>query len=56
MYREYLGDMIRSPFTQNLVFDLNQSAIISIDNFKIKILEANNNQLVFKILSDTNYL
>ncbi len=56
MYREYLGDMIRSPFTQNLIFDLKQSDTISIDNFKIKIINATNNQLIFKILSDTNYL
>lgn len=56
MYREYLGDMIRSPFTQNLIFDLKQSNTISIDNFKIKIIKANNNELIFKILSDTNYL
>ncbi len=56
MYREYLGDMIRSPFTQNLIFDLKQSDTISIDNFKIKIIKANNNELIFKIISDTNYL
>lgn len=49
-YREFKGDMIRSPFTLNLVFDLNLSNIITIQNYEIEIFEANNNHIVYQVL------
>lgn len=49
-YREYQGSTIRWPFTMNLVFDLKKSNIIQIKHYKIQILEANNIQIIYKVL------
>jgi len=49
-YREYRGNLIRAPFTLNLIFDLNKSNIIKIKQYEIHIIEANNSQIVYKII------
>ncbi|MCW8839330.1 MAG: hypothetical protein OQK11_11570 [Thiovulaceae bacterium] len=49
-YREYKGSTLRWPFTMNLIFDLKKSDIIKIKHYKIQILEANNTQIVYKVL------
>ncbi len=54
LYREYIGNMIRSPFIQNLVFDLSKSKILNIGKYTIEIIKANNQGLQYKVLNDTN--
>ena len=51
-YRTYHGNTLKWPFTINLVFDLNKSDIIQVEHYKIQIIEANNMQLIYKILAD----
>jgi len=49
-YREYQSNLIRDSFTQNLVFDLSKGNIITIKSYKMEILEADNNKIVYKII------
>jgi len=54
VYREYKDDLARSSFYQNLSYDLNESDLIRFKSLKIKILEANNSDITFKVISDDN--
>ena len=54
-YREYIGEMIKSPFTQSLVFDLSLGKTIKIGKFTIEIIKVNNTELLFKVINDNSY-
>jgi len=54
VYREYVDDFARSSFFQNLTYNLNNSKIISFKSVKIEVIESNNSQIRFKVLSDNN--
>lgn len=54
IYREYSNDMARPAFTQNLDYDLGEGDIISFKGCKIKVINAKNTGIQFKILSTFN--
>jgi hypothetical protein len=54
IYREYNNNMARPAFTQNLNYDLEEGDIISFKGCKIKVLNAKNTGIEFKILSTFN--
>lgn len=51
MYREYKDDMARPAFTQNLVYDLNQSNRIVFQSVELEVIEANNAEIKYRLLS-----
>jgi hypothetical protein len=51
-YREYLQDFVRPAFFQELRYDLSQSDIIVFRNYRIQVLEANNEFMRYKVLAD----
>lgn len=52
LYREYSpDDLARTPYYQNLSFDLDESGIIGFKEFRIKILHANNEGIEAIVLS-----
>src|SRR5690606_27655124 len=53
-YREFIDDMARPAFTQDLQYDLSESNIIGFDGLRIEIIQANNTSITYKILSDFN--
>jgi cysteine-rich repeat protein len=52
LYREYRNDMARPAFSQDPVYDLSQSKLITFQNYKIRILEASNDFVKFVVISD----
>lgn len=51
-YREFSGDFIRPAFSQELQYDLSQDSVIAYKTIKIRVLEATNSKLVFRVLED----
>ena len=51
-YREYLGNIIRPAFTQEVQYDLKEGNLISFRELKIKILKATNNYIEYEIISN----
>jgi len=51
-YREFRGGYAAPAFYQHLKYDLAESTGIRFQNFKIDVLEASNERIKFKILSD----
>ena len=47
LYREFIGDIIRAPFTQEIQYDLNESKIIGFKGARIEIVEATNMNLTY---------
>ncbi|MBF4425588.1 hypothetical protein [Vibrio anguillarum] len=54
VYREYVDDLARNSFYQNLTYDLNESDIIRFKSIEIEIIKSTNSELVFKVLKDDN--
>ena len=54
IYREFNNNMARPAFTQNLNYDLEEGDVISFKGCKIKVLNAKNTGIEFKILSTFN--
>ncbi len=54
IYREYVRDMARPAFNQELQYDLNESKIIGFKGLRIEIIEATNTNISYKILSNFN--
>jgi len=50
VYREFVGDMIRPAFTQEVFYPFSQGSIIRFKKYKIKILKANNQLIKYKIM------
>ncbi len=51
-YREFIKDMARPAFYQDLTYDLDQSAIIQFKSLRIRIMAANNSLIKFLVLDD----
>lgn len=52
-YREYtVGGMARTPFFQNLYYDLSVSDKIVFQDWSIQVIDANNQKIVFKIINE----
>jgi len=51
-YREYKQNFARPAFYQELHYDFGASDIIVFRNYRIKVLDANNEQITFKVLAN----
>lgn len=51
-YREFVDNLARSAFYQELKYDLKEGNIISFRTIKIKVIKATNNYITFKVLDD----
>lgn len=51
-YREFVSDMARPAFTQELQYDLSESNIIGFKGMRIEILNTSNIEIEYKILSE----
>jgi len=51
-YREYINNMARPAFFQELKYDLKEGNDITFKSLKIKVLEATNSKISFQILDD----
>mgnify|MGYP001043013533 CR=1 FL=1 len=54
MYREYINDMARPAFNQELQYDLNESNIIGFKGLRIEVILATNTKIEYKVLSSFN--
>ena len=52
IYREYLDDMARPAFAQELEYDLKESTRIAFKSLVIEVLEATNNGIRFEVVED----
>ena len=50
-YREYIGNLSRPSFTQEVQYDLNDGKVIGFKGLKIEILETDNLKIKYKVLS-----
>ncbi len=51
-YREYVNDMARPAFYQDLRYDLGEGNDITFKSLKINIIEATNSKISFQVLDD----
>lgn len=51
LYREFSGDLMRPPFSQDVQYDLNESSTIGFRGARVEIIEASNTQLRYKVVS-----
>lgn len=51
-YREFINDMARPAFTQELQYDLNEGKIIGFKGMRIEILNTSNIEIEYKVLSE----
>jgi hypothetical protein len=51
IYREYINDMARPAFNQDLQYDFNESKIIGFKGLRIEIINVTNTNIEYKILS-----
>lgn len=52
MYREFADDYARPAFSQELLYDLDESSLISYRSLRIEIIEATNASIRYKVLDD----
>jgi hypothetical protein len=52
IYREFSGDMIRPAFNQTVQYDFNDSKLISFKGLTLEIIEANNQLIRYKLISN----
>lgn len=53
-YREFINDMARPAFTQELQYDLSESKIIGFKGLRIEILNTSNIEIEYKVISEFN--
>lgn len=51
IYREYINDMARPAFNQELNYDLNESSTVGFKGLRIEIIKATNTNIQYKVLS-----
>ncbi|WP_445955594.1 hypothetical protein [Yeosuana sp.] len=51
VYREYVDNLARSSFTQELQYDINDSNIIGFKGLRIEVLNTTNTSITYKVLS-----
>ena len=49
-YREFSGNMARPAFNNNVEYDLSESMLIGYKGAKIEVIEANNQQIKYKVI------
>lgn len=49
-YREYLEDLARPAYTQDLQYDLAESSVIGFKGLRIEVIKATNTNLVYKVI------
>lgn len=54
VYREYINDMARPAFNQDLQYDLNESNVVGFKGLRLEIINASNTNIEYKILSSFN--
>jgi hypothetical protein len=54
IYREYINDMARPAFNQELQYDSNESNVIGFKGLRIEVVKATNTNIAYKILSSFN--
>lgn len=54
VYREYINDMARPAFNQDLQYDLNESNVVGFKGLRLEIINATNTNIEYKILSSFN--
>jgi hypothetical protein len=52
LYREFINDLARPAFYQNLTYTLDESNIIRYKNFKIEVFESTNEYITYKVIED----
>jgi hypothetical protein len=53
-YREFIEDLARPAFSQEIVYDLNESNIIGFRGMRIEVLKSSNVSIEYKVLSHFN--
>lgn len=56
IYREFIKDMARPAFTQELQYDLNESNVIGFKGMRIEIINSTNTILEYKVLQNMTNL
>jgi hypothetical protein len=51
VYREYINDMAKPAFNQDLQYDLNESNVVGFKGLRLEIIKATNTNIEYKILS-----
>jgi len=51
LYREYSGDMMRPPFSQEIQYDLNEGKTVGFKGERIEILDASNTSIPYRVLA-----
>jgi hypothetical protein len=51
LYREFSGDLMRPPFSQDVQYDLNESTTIGFRGARIEIIDATNTRLQYRVIS-----
>lgn len=54
VYREFINDMARPAFNQDLQYDLNESNIVGFKGLRLEIIKTTNTSVEYKILSSFN--
>lgn len=54
IYREYIKDLARPSFTQEIQYNLEESNIIGFKNMRIEVIKASNFEIEYKILNHLN--
>lgn len=52
LYREFSEDLARVAYYQELTYNLNESKTLRYKNFKLEVIDATNEKIVYKVLSD----
>ena len=55
-YREFSNDKARPAFNNDVEYDLNSSKIIGYKGARIEVIEADNQNITYKVLSNFNPL
>lgn len=51
LYREFSGDLMRPPFSQDVQYDINESRTIGFRGVRIEVIDASNTQIRYRVLS-----
>ena len=52
IYREFSGNVARSSFQQDIQYDLNESDVIGFKELRLKVIEATNQSVTYKVLNN----
>lgn len=52
LYREFINDMARPAFSQNLTFDLEEGKVVGFQGARFEIIKATNTQIIYKMMAN----